>query len=121
MSYIEIFPKSEDAYKIFADKSEKFGILIFEKTRNIFDIPDYDIIVELHQCSTAKFISPKRNLIISPDIVIKISTSDHDLQLKFSELCSELIKSWNEEFGSSLTLEIWIGLIDSWASNINYS
>ena len=121
MSYIEIFPKSEDAYNRFADKSEKVGILLFEKTRNILEIPDYDVIVELHKCSTVKFISPNNNVINSPDVVIKISTSDHDLQPKFSELCSEIVKSWNEEFGSSLTVEVWINLIDNWASNLDYS
>ncbi|AZO45269.1 hypothetical protein LB559_06540 [Mesorhizobium sp. BR1-1-3] len=119
MAYIEIFPKSTETQQRLADHSAPMMDILYQATKRILNVPDHDIIIELNQCTAIEFNSLAVQSSAVPDVVIKISTSDHDLQQKFQSLCDLIVRKWSAQFGNTLKLEIWINLIDTWGCNID--
>lgn len=121
MAYIEIFPKSAEAQKQLTDRCASVMDILYQATKEVLNVPDHDIIVELNQCTAIAFNSLAVHAAAVPDVVIKISTSDHDFQPKFQSLCDHVVSNWNAQFGSALKLEIWINLINTWSCNIDFN
>ena len=119
MAYIEIFPKSAEAQRRLTDDINPVMDILSQATKQILKVPDHDIIVELNQCTTLAFnpLAVENGAI--PDVVIKISTSDHDLQPDFEALSEQIINRWSTHFGSSLKTELWISLIETWRCNMD--
>ncbi|MBC2775292.1 hypothetical protein H6M51_20735 [Rhizobium sp. AQ_MP] len=120
MAYIEVFPKSVDAESRIKNDSDALMGFLFEITRNVFQVPDHDIIVELNRCTTLGFNKMAVRTGSVPDVVIKISTSDTDLQTRFQDLTIRIVEAWNSHFGDALKMELWIGLIHTWGCNIQF-
>ena len=121
MAYIEIFPKSTETQQRLADHSAPMMDILYQATKRILNVPDHDIIIELSHCTAIAFNSLAVQASAVPDVVIKISTSDHDLQPKFQSLCDLIVSNWGAQFGSTLKLEIWINLINTWGCNIDFN
>ncbi|TIU68359.1 MAG: hypothetical protein E5V66_00860 [Mesorhizobium sp.] len=120
MAYIEIFPKSAESQGILTGDCDVVMSVIHQATKDVLNIPDHDIIVELNHCTAIGFNALAVHTKAVPDVVIKISTSDHDLQPKFETLCARIVAKWDAHFEIKLKLEIWINLIDTWGCNIDF-
>ncbi|RAZ89403.1 hypothetical protein DPM33_17630 [Mesorhizobium hawassense] len=120
MAYIEVFPKSTEAQKKLTDHSTSVMDILYAGTKEIFNVPDHDIIVELNQCTAIAFNSSAVQASAVPDVVVKISTSDHDFQPKFQSLCDHIVSNWNAQLGNTLKLEIWVNVISTWGCNIDF-
>lgn len=120
MAYIEIFPKSVQAQERLTADCETVMSLVSQTVKDILDVPDHDIIVELNQCTSIRFNALAVNNAAVPDVVMKIATSDHHLKTKFDALGDRLVMSWNAHFGSGFKVEIWMNLIESWRCNIEF-
>lgn len=118
MAYIEVFPKSVDAESRIKNDSDALMGFLFETTKNILQVPDHDIIVELNRCTTIGFNEMAVRTGSTPDVVVKISTSDTELQTRFQDLTKRIVEAWNSHFGEALKLELWIGLIHTWGCNV---
>ncbi len=121
MSYIAILPKSANAEQQLVENSPLVMDILYKATKDTFNIPDHDIIVELNKCSVIAFNPAAVAASSVPDVVIKISTSDHDLQPRFQPLCDRIVADWDQKLGKELKLEIWVNLIDTWGTNIDFS
>jgi len=120
MAYIEIFPKSSESQRILTKDCDAVMSIIHHATKDIINVPDHDIIVELNHCTAMGFNALAVRTKAVPDVVIKISTSDHDLQPKFETLCARIVADWDAHFEIKLKMEIWINLIDTWSCNIDF-
>lgn len=118
MAYIEIFPKSAAAQRHLTDNINPVMDMLFRATKEILNVPDHDIIVELNQCTALAFNALAVENGAIPDVVIKISTSDHHLQPEFEALSEQIVSRWSSDLGMSLKMELWISLIDSWRCNM---
>ena len=121
MAYIEIHPKSTAAQRRLNDDCQSMMGFLQRAAKEVLGIPDHDIIIELNQCTVLAFNALAVRVDAAPDVVIKIATSDHDLEPRFQKLGDQVIASWNAHFGPSVKLELWINLIDSWGCNIEFS
>ena len=121
MAYIEIFPKSAESQKKMTDHHTSVMDMLYAGTKEILNVPDQDIIVELNQCTAIAFNSRAVQASAVPDVVVKISTSDHHFHPKFQSLCDHIVSNWNAQFGNTLKLEIWVNVIDTWGCNIDFS
>lgn len=121
MAYIEIFPKSTEAQQRLTDNCASMMDILFHTTKDVLDIPEHDIIIELNQCSTIAFNAMAVKAAAVPDVVIKISSSDHDFQLKSQALCDQVLASWDTHFANALKLELWIDTINTWGCNMDFS
>lgn len=121
MAYIAIFPKSAEAQQRLTDNSASVMTILSQVTKEVLDVPDHDIIVELNDCTAMAFnpLAVCRGAV--PDVIIKIATSDRDLQPLFQSLCNEIISRWNAQFADTLKLELWINLIDTWGCNMDFN
>lgn len=116
VTYISILPKSENSRSRMTDNCEAVMDLLFLAAKDVLQIPDTDIIVELNSCSTVSFNRAAVHSGAAPDVVIKIATSDHYLQPRFQTLCDRVVEGWNSHFGD-IKLEVWVSLIDAWGTN----
>lgn len=121
MAYIEIYPKFPEAQQRLTGECVAMMELLHAATKDVLGVPDHDIIIELNQCTAASFNSLAVSLNAVPDVVIKIATSDKELQPRFQALCDQIVGGWNAQFGSSLKLELWVNLIDTWGCNIDFA
>ncbi|RWB57062.1 hypothetical protein [Mesorhizobium sp.] len=121
MAYIEIFPKSIESQKELADRRTSVMDILYAAAKETLNVPDHDIIVELNQCTAIAFNSLAVQASAVPDVVIKISTSDHEFQPKFQSLCDHIVSKWNAQFGNTLKLEIWVNVINTWGCNIDFN
>lgn len=120
MAYIEVFPKSVDAeQRLTSDSPAMMGVL-YNAAKDVLQVPAHDVIVELNRCTTLRFNPMAVQTGATPDVVIKISTSDTELQSRFADLSARIVKGWGDHFGSSLKIELWIGLIHTWGCNIAF-
>ena len=120
MAYIEVSPKSTEAQQRLTEECAVLMSMLHRAAKDVLGIPDYDIIVELNQCTVIAFNPESIKANATPDVVIKIGTSDHDFQPKFQELCDCIVNSWKSHFGDQLTMELCINLIDTWGCNIDF-
>ncbi|MET3615779.1 hypothetical protein ABID16_004126 [Rhizobium aquaticum] len=94
--------------------------LLHQATKDVLEVPDHDIIVELNRCTTIAFNQSAMNAGAVPDAVIQIATSDHELQPRFQTLCDQIVSRWDAQFGKTLKMELWVNLIDTWACNMDF-
>jgi len=120
MAYIEIYPKFPGAQQRLMDECVAMMELLQAATKDVLDVPDHDIIIELNQCTALRFNSLAVSSNAVPDVVIKIATSDKELQPRFQALCDQIVGKWKKQFGNSFKLELWVNLIDSWGCNIEF-
>lgn len=121
MAYIAIFPKSAEAQQRLTDNRVSVMNILNQVTKEVLEVPDHDIIIELNQCTAVAFNSLAVRRGAVPDVVIKIATSDHDLQPLFQTLCDQIVSRWNAQFVNTLKLELWINLIDTWGCNMDFN
>ncbi|MFM2278041.1 MAG: hypothetical protein RLZZ444_272 [Pseudomonadota bacterium] len=121
MAYIEIHPKFPEAQQRLTSDCVALMSFLQAATKEVLGVPDHDIIIELNQCTALIFNSLAVSSDAVPDVVIKIATSDKELQPRFAALSDEVVAKWNAQFGSSFKLELWINLIDTWGCNIEFS
>lgn len=121
MAYIEIHPKSPEAQQRLTDECASVMDLLHLATKSVLNVPDHDIIIELNQCTAIAFNPVAMQAAAVPDVVVKISTSDHDLRPDFQNLCDQVVSSWDAQFGNKLKLELWISSIDAWGSNMGFN
>lgn len=117
MTYISILPKSEAVQSRIAERGEAAMDMLFTATREVLQIPDNDIIVELHRSTTITFNRSAVDAQVAPDVVLTFETSDHHLEPRFPALCDRVVGDWNELFGT-MKLEVWASLIGASATNI---
>ncbi|WP_314324168.1 hypothetical protein [Paenarthrobacter ilicis] len=116
MTYISILPKNENSQSRMIDNCEAVMDLLFLAAKDVLQVPDTDIIAELNSFTTVSFNRVAVHSGAAPDVVIKISTSDHHLQPRFQTLCDRVVDGWNSHFGD-IKLEVWVSLIDAWGTN----
>lgn len=121
MAYIAVHPKSPAAERRLAAEPDVAMTILARATKDILGVPDHDIIVELNQCTVIAFNALAQQANSAPDVVIKISTSDHQYQPRFQTLCDRIVADWGIAFESDLKLEIWVSLIDTWATNMEFA
>lgn len=121
MAYISIFPKTAEAQRRLTEGCAGLMSILSGATKEVLDVPDHDIIVELNQCTVLAFNPQAVNTGAVPDVVIKIETSDLDLQSRFDVLRDEVLTRWNAEFQGLVKIELWISLIGAWGTNIDFS
>jgi hypothetical protein len=121
MAYIEILPKSTEAQQRLTDHCATVMNILYRTTKEVLDIPEHDIIIELNQCTAIVFNATAVQAAAVPDVVIKISSSDLDLQSEFQTLCDQVVARWDAEFGNTLKLELWIDTINTWGCNMDFS
>ncbi len=120
MAYIAMFPKSAEAERRLAHDSTLVMALLYQATKDIFNVPDHDIIVELNRCTTIAFNATAVENAAVPDVVIKIATSDPELQPQFQALCDEIVSRWDAQFEKTFKIELWANLIDAWSCNMDF-
>lgn len=120
MAYIAMFPKSAEAEQRLAHDSASVMDLLYRATKDIFNVPDHDIIIELNRCTAIAFNATAVENAAVPDVVIKIATSDRELQPQFQALCDEIISRWDAQFGEAFKIELWVSLIDTWGCKIDF-
>jgi hypothetical protein len=120
VAYIEIFPKSIAAQQRLTDSCAAVMALLFQSAKDVLNVPDHDIIIELNQSTAIAFNAEAMKAASVPDVVIKISTSDHELQPRFPALCDEVVKNWDALFGTTLKSEVWVNLIETWGCNMDF-
>lgn len=98
------------------DNGDALMDLLFSAAKDVLQIHESDIIVELNRCTTISFNSAAVHAGAAPDVVLKFATSDHYLQPRFQTLCDRVVDGWNRQFGD-LKLEVWVSLIDTWGTN----
>ena len=118
MAYIEISPKSSRAQALLESSCDTAMEILYGATKEVLNVPDNDIIVELRECGTIAFNARAVNAGAVPDVVVKISTNDSEFQPRFQALCDLIISRWDAQFGNDLKIELWIDLFDTWGSNI---
>lgn len=121
MAYIEIFPKSTEAQQQLTDDCASVMDILYQTTKDVLHVPEHDIIIELNHSTTIAFNITAVHAQAVPDVVIKISTSDHDLQSRFQTLCDQVVANWNARFGTALKLELWINTIHTWGCNMDFT
>lgn len=121
MAYIEIFPKSAEAQQRLTDNCASMMDILFQTTKDVLNIPEHDIIIELNQCTAIAFNSMAVKAASVPDVVIKISSSDRDFQFKSQPLCDQVVANWDAHFENTLKLELWLDTINTWGCNMDFS
>lgn len=116
MTYVMILPKNEHAQSRMTEDCDAAMDLLFLAVKEILQIPDSDIILELTRCTTVAFNRSAVDAAVAPDVVLTFATSDRDLPPRFDTLCDRVLSDWNDRFGD-LKLEVWVSLIDAWAAN----
>ncbi|AOX45882.1 hypothetical protein [Microbacterium sp. BH-3-3-3] len=117
MTYVSILPKTIDAQIRLTEQLDTVMNLLFTAAREVLDIPDNDIIVELHSCTTLAFNASAVRADVAPDVVLTFVTSDAPLERLFSELCERVVGDWNGPF-ETLKLEVWASLLGASDTNI---
>ena len=121
MAYIAVFPKSIKVQQNLTEDFTAMMNILHKTTKDVLNVPDYDIIVELNACSAIAFnpLAVQANSV--PDVVIKIATSDLDLQSEFQTLCERIVDTWDIHFEKTLKLELWVNTISAWGCNMEFS
>lgn len=120
MAYIEVFPNSAAAQQNLTDNSAAIMDLLQGASKSALNVPDHDIIVVLNSCTAIAFnVSAIREGAV-PDVVVKISTSDIELQSQFQNLCDQIVSDWDAQFGSLLKMEVWVSAIEAWGCNVSF-
>jgi len=117
VTYISVLPKSEDVQSRLTENGDAVMDLLFMAAKEVLQIPDNDIIVELHRCTTIAFNRSAVAAAAAPDVVLTFVTSDHDLQPRFQTLCDRVVSGWNERFGD-IRIEVSVSLLNAWGTNI---
>lgn len=118
MTYISILPKNENAESRMTENREALMDLMSIAAKEILQIPDNDIIVELNRCTTISFNRSAVEAAVAPDVVITFATSDGYLRTRFQTLSDRVVSDWNGRF-EDIKLEAWISLIDTSGTNID--
>jgi hypothetical protein len=120
VTYISILPKNENAESRMTENRDALMDLLFIAAKEVLEIPDNDIIVELNRCTTISFNRSAVDAAVAPDVVLTFATSDGYLQPRFQTLSDRVVSDWNGRFGD-IKLEVWISLIDAAGTNIELS
>ena len=112
-----MLPKSEDVQSRLTESGDAVMDLLFMAAKDVLQIPDNDIIVELNRCTTIAFNRSAVTAAGAPDVVLTFVTSDRDLEPRFQALCDRVVSDWNDRFGD-IRIEVWVSLIDTWGTNI---
>lgn len=120
MAYVRLFPKSAEAEHRLVDDATSVMKLLYQATKDVFNVPDHDILVELNRCTTIAFNATAVENGAVPDVVIKVATSDRELQPEFQSLCDQIVRRWDAQYGKTFKIEIWVNLIDTWGCNIDF-
>jgi len=118
MAYTNVEPTSYAAERKMTAVGAQIQELIRSCILEVWKVPETDILVML--CENKVLVQdPKAQLFgIIPDLVIKISTSDTELQPLADALKESILTAWENELGTSIKIEIWIDFFDTWGTNI---
>ncbi|AND17679.1 hypothetical protein C5C18_09430 [Rathayibacter tritici] len=117
MTYIRILPKNETSQARMTEARDAVMDLLFAAAKEILQIPDNDIIVELNRSTTISFNRSAVQAAVAPDVVLTFATSDHHLRPLFPALCDRVVSDWNDLF-EDVGLEVWVSLIDASGTTI---
>ncbi len=120
MSYIEIYPKSINAQDQLVENSEAVMALLQKAVKAVFEVPESDIIIELHQCTVLAFNPEAIKANAMPDVVIKLSTSDTYLKPRAQFLTDRIVADWKNQFQDQFAMELWVNFMDNWGTNIAF-
>lgn len=120
MAYIEIYPKSAAAQQKLTDNSAALMDLLQHAAKSALNVPVHDIIIELNSCTAIAFNASAMREGAVPDVVVKISTSDLQLQPQFQTLCDQVVSGWDAQFSNMLKVEVWVSPINSWGCNMSF-
>lgn len=120
MAYIELIPKTYPAEQQLTQHGAELADLLAQAAKAVLEVPDHDIIVELRRCTTLAFNALAVEAGSTPDVIVKIATSDLHLKPRFPALASRMVDAWNIRFGKSFQVEVWVNLIDAWNCNIAF-
>ena len=116
VTYISVLPKTEDVQSRLTENGDAVMDLLFSAAKEVLQIPDNDIIVELNRCTTIAFNRSAMEAAVAPEVVLTFVTSDHHLQPRFQALCDRVVSDWNDRFGD-IRIEVWVSLIDTWGTD----
>jgi len=121
MSYIHIYPTSEDAENSLLIVIEAIQLILRTCVREIWEVPENDIIVMAHRNTVLAQdpIAEKAGAV--PDLIIKINTSDTKLQHRAEQLRDRIVKAWKILFGTTHPMEVWIGFFHTWGCTIDFA
>ena len=120
MAYAEIFPKNKEIEKMLIEKKDNLMSSLFKTVASVYGIPQYDAIVELHQCTTIAFCKEAVEAESAPDAVIKVQTCDVEHKQEAKILGEAIVEDWNRIIGSDRTVEIWIDFFHTWNCNMEF-
>lgn len=120
MAYAEIFPKNKIIERELVDKQDEIMSTLFKTVASVYGIPQYDAIVELHQCTTIAFCKEAVEAESAPDAVIKVQTCDVEHKPEAKALGEAIIEDWNRIMGSDRTVEVWIDFFHTWNCNMDF-
>lgn len=120
MAYIEIYPQNLRAQVTLKDKEDLVFDLLVDCVKKVFQVPENDIIVALHECSTISFNRSAVALDVTPDVLLKLNTNDVQFKEKAEELKDMIIDQWDYLLGKVLKVECWINFFHTWGCNIEF-
>jgi len=118
MAYTNVEPTSHTAERKMTAVGAQIQELIRSCIFNVWQVPETDILVML--CENKVLVpDPKAQLFgVIPDLVIKIYTSDIELQPLADALKERILTAWAEQLGTDIKVEIWIQFFHTWGTNI---
>lgn len=120
MAYIEIHPKSTASQEVIMGKKDELFKAVGEAVLLTFDIPEYDMIIEIHECSVIAVDSRAVKAESLPDAVLKLNTSDIQFHNLAETLKDRIVDAWNRVMGKEVTMECWIDFFHTWGCNIDF-
>jgi hypothetical protein len=118
MAYVNVEPTSDSAEDQMLVCAERIRELLRESILKVWEVPETDILVMLKR-NTVLMQDPSALMYgVLPQLVIKINTSDIGLQPKAMLLMKNILEAWEQTFGSSYPIEVWIDFFDTWGTNI---
>ena len=120
MAYVDIYPSSNEAEAKMARRIADIRFYVRAAIKQEWDIAEHDIIVMAHKntiLSQDPFAVDKDAV---PELVIKINTSDTELQNRAERLGNRIVSLFQVSF-SDISMELWIGFFHTWGCTINFS
>ncbi len=120
MAYIDLYPTSKEAEEKMLAGISALQQIIRICVKRVWEIPPQDIIVMAHK-NTVLVQDPFAKMAgVIPEIVIKIHTSDKNLQERAEALQQFIVGAWRTSFGTTYPMEVWVIFFEAWGCTIDF-
>lgn len=120
MAYIDFHPTSDQAEGRMMSVLESLQRIVRTCVQEVWEVPEHDIIVMAHRNTVLAQdpIAVKAGAV--PELVIKINTSDTELQDRAERLRDRIVEAWKISFGTTYPMEVWIDFFHTWGCTIDF-